>query len=74
MTLAESRIVPRLNINLVLSDKLYLDYFKEFLTFKHQRLITLHKGKYYIKMPKRQSYLSDIFVINVSSDPQDILF
>lgn len=44
MSVGVSGNVPRLSISTILNDKLHLEYFREFLNFKDQRLITLHRG------------------------------
>ena len=44
MSIGVSGNVPRLSISTILNDKLHLEYFREFLNFKDQRLITLHRG------------------------------
>ena len=44
MSVGVSGNVPRLGITNILNDKLHLEYFREFLNFKDQRLITLHRG------------------------------
>merc|ERR1711953_195911 len=43
MSVGVSGNVPRLSISTILNDKLHLEYFREFLNFKDQRLITLHR-------------------------------
>ena len=44
MSVGVSGNVPRLSISTILNDKLHLEYFREFLNYKDQRLITLHRG------------------------------